>query len=64
MYQVLEIFKLKPRPINEKVFMERFAEKYFTETYKDKPKNIFRLPAVGQCWSKEKKKLYGCFCFL
>ena len=36
MDRVLDIFKLKPRPINGKVFMERFAEKYFTETYTDK----------------------------
>ncbi len=33
---VLDIFKSKPRLINGKVFMERFAEKYFTETYTDK----------------------------
>ena len=62
MDRVLDIFKLKPRPINGKVFMERFAEKYFTETYTDKTrKGKLRLPAGRP---REKKKLYGCFRFL
>ena len=36
MDRVLEISKLKPRAIKAKGFMERFIEKYFSESYTGK----------------------------
>jgi len=56
MNRALEIFKLKPKPINGKTFMEKYADKYFNETYTDRSrKGKLKLPIGGQ----GRKRNYG-----
>ena len=45
----LEIFKLNPKPINGKTFMEKYSDKYFNKTYTDRArKRKLKLPIGGQ----------------